>query len=867
MLSILGYIITLIYAQKTETGVWYMDGFDEQKARDYLSDNYLLDRVEGIWQSTDGFKYAIEKDVENGKRLSDRFRVIVLDSSHDGWKTGYIKGFITPGSVESVYSFKYYTRARNKSSTESQNVLLVIESPVIMSFSRIDGGNVMLYRIYPQYDGLGQSGYVGGEEKRWSGSGVVIGDKYIATNNHVVEGANALVVNGIHGDMNTSYKVQVIVTDKNNDLAIVKVVDDRFDGFGQVPYGFRTSTADVGTEVFVLGYPMTDYLGEEVKVTNGIISAKTGYQGDVTTYQMSAPTQPGNSGGPVFDNEGYLIGLSVSRINGDEAQNVNYAVKLSYLQSLIESSNERIELSSTNILSSFSLPDKIKAITPFVLLFKANVERNATPSNTAPITDNEPQDVERLKQKAIEKLEKKDYDGAYIDICNSVRIGSTNENQYMRGYLAFFHKEDYNTAIESFQYCIENNYRIDESLMFLGGCYFEQKEYDKAIQQCNKAIDLDRRNVLALFCKAVCEGKKGQHLEAIHDYKQALKYEGLVEADYATIYNNIAWEYRLVEKYSEAKPYIDKALLKNHMMDYIWDTNAEIAYHLGDFNTCLISENNAITINKINKDKEDVLKNSYYYRGLEDVLKNSYYYRGLAKLQQKNKAGGIADLRKAKDLGETKADSVLSKLQNESESYSSIVYRERIIKNPLCLKKNYLMQITAIEQTEEFVAIYITTLKDAMFSIDPNSYLIDKDINVKGYLLKAEGWEVSPRNTELREGETMNFVLYFPAISSECKLIDIALTTNEGVKIGFDDIVLEDFSGEIAVSSDVESSIGLSYVCDITRPLRTGNNTVQNLRKAIEKLQKDAKKRDCCLIIITNIDKEDGVTAKLYKQY
>lgn len=53
--------------------------------------------------------------------------------------------------------------------------------------------------------------------------------------------------------------------------------------------------------MFALGYPMSDILGEEIKVTDGIISSKTGYQGDVVTYQISVPIQPGNSGGPLFD--------------------------------------------------------------------------------------------------------------------------------------------------------------------------------------------------------------------------------------------------------------------------------------------------------------------------------------------------------------------------------------------------------------------------------------------------------------------------------------------------------------------------------------------------------------------------------------
>ena len=99
-----------VFAQKTETTSWYVNGYTEQIAINYFKTSTLLEPIEGIWQSSDGFKYAIERNVENGRRISENYRVIVLESSHDGWKLGQIKGFIIPGSVESVYSFKYYTQ-------------------------------------------------------------------------------------------------------------------------------------------------------------------------------------------------------------------------------------------------------------------------------------------------------------------------------------------------------------------------------------------------------------------------------------------------------------------------------------------------------------------------------------------------------------------------------------------------------------------------------------------------------------------------------------------------------------------------------------------------------------------------------------
>ena len=871
LLLLLLFMSAAVYAQKTESGIWYVEGYDEQKARDYLSDNYLLDKVEGIWQSTDGFKYAIVKDVENGKLLPDKFRAIVLDSSHDGWKQGYIKGFITPGSVESVYSFKYYTRARNESNTESQNVLLVVESPVIMSFSRMDGGKVMLYKIYPQSGGSSQGSVaIGGEEKRWTGSGVVIGDKYIATNNHVVEGATTLVVSGVHGDMNTSYKVQVVVTDKNNDLAVVKVVDNRFDGFGQVPYGFRTSTVEVGTEVLVLGYPMTQIMGNEVKVTNGIISAKTGYQGDVSTYQMSAPIQPGSSGGPVFDNKGNLIGLSVSGIKSDVAQNVNYAVKLSYLQSLIESSNETIELSSTNILSSFSLPDKVKAISPFVLFIQANVENGEDFSihDTPPVSDNIRQEAERLKQRAVVEYQNEDYNKAYVDICESVRMAPNSESHYLRGYLALNYKNEYAIAKESFLYCIEDNYRLDACRLSLGDCYLMLKEYDKAIEQYESAISLDRRNIKAIYCKALCKAKKGQHLEAIQDYKQALKYEDLVEGDYSTIYNNIAWEYRLLNRYNEAKSYIDKSLAMNHMKDYIWETNGEIAYYLGDYKACLYSMNNAITI----------------YEEGDHGLIDAYYYRGLAKKQLGNSSGAYSDFEKAKERGVrindsimiNRIDSVKQSMSEDNLVSSMLPYQERVLKNPVVAKSNSIRRhITAIEQTEVFTAIYFNSVF-VENSIGQNTYIVD-DKGEKHYLLKTENCAIASQQKAIREDERgiKKSVLYFPAVASSCKSIDLIEEQKDGewcfYGIQFKSGAAKDFQineDNVTVSTDLSVAADWQYLTTVTKRGSAKGSIGYN--QALAAIKKEAVKKNCCLVVITDVENHSSgtrVTAKLYKCY
>lgn len=198
----------------------------------------------------------------------------------------------------------------------------------------------------------------------WSGTGLAIGNGYIVTNSHVASDAKNITIKGVKGDMNTGYSAKVVANDKTNDLAILKINDSLFKGYGAIPYMVSTRMADVGEDVFVLGYPLTQALGNEIKLTNGIVSSRTGYQGEVSTYQISAPVQPGNSGGPLFDNKGNVIGIVVAGVPG--AENVGYAIKASYLKILIESAGLNIKLSANNTISNMSLAEKVKRVKNFV---------------------------------------------------------------------------------------------------------------------------------------------------------------------------------------------------------------------------------------------------------------------------------------------------------------------------------------------------------------------------------------------------------------------------------------------------------------------------------------------------------------------
>lgn len=202
-----------------------------------------------------------------------------------------------------------------------------------------------------------------------SGSGFVLSPNgVIVTNYHVVDGAKGIDVLINRGGEVKTYKAKVVISDKTNDISLLKIDDTTFTRFATLPYAVNTRILDVGASVFALGYPMSDILGEEIKLTDGLISSKTGYQGDIVTYQISAPIQPGNSGGPLFDQNGNIVGITNAGV--PDAQNVGYAIKASYLRNLVDVAPETITLPTQNSISGLSFTEKIKRLTPYVVLIK-----------------------------------------------------------------------------------------------------------------------------------------------------------------------------------------------------------------------------------------------------------------------------------------------------------------------------------------------------------------------------------------------------------------------------------------------------------------------------------------------------------------
>ena len=205
-----------------------------------------------------------------------------------------------------------------------------------------------------------------------NGSGIIFSNNgLIATNYHVIHGANSMEVEFLYNGQVERFSAKVLRTDEVNDLAILKIDDSSFESITGIKYNFKTKTSEVGESVFALGYPKAlSTMGKDIKFTDGKISSKTGFQGDVTTYQTTTPIQPGNSGGPLFDYKGNLIGINSSKIVSDDVDNVAYTIKLIYLLTLIDSLNEDVNLPSDTSLQTLPLTSKISELSKFVTLIK-----------------------------------------------------------------------------------------------------------------------------------------------------------------------------------------------------------------------------------------------------------------------------------------------------------------------------------------------------------------------------------------------------------------------------------------------------------------------------------------------------------------
>ena len=540
-----------------------------------------------------------------------------------------VKATLRPSATTGVFKGDWYTADKSINS----DAYIFFDGNTLKTVVADEESGYL--KMYPTGSGSISSG-----SQKSSGTGFAISSNgYIVTNYHVIENAKSIEVKGINGNFTRKLSAKVVVSDERNDLAIIKIEDSRFTSLGTIPYTFRKGIADVGENVFVLGYPLTTTMGEEVKLTNGIISSKTGFKGDISLYQISAPVQPGNSGGPLFDKNGNLLG--VINAKHSYAENAGYAIKASYLLTLMDLLPITVNQPSVNSLNGKSLTEQVKIASNFTYLIILNEKDNqsssssnssspniSSSSSTQNSTSNSDQQAATYYKKAEELWEKQDFKSALEQITLSIEASPNYAGSYyFRAFVYLYGIRNFDNAISDFTKSIQMQPDFEGAYFYRGMASHNLEKNIDAIKDFTKVINMNKDNTDAYFMRALIKSNMNDRQGAISDYDEIIKREKSATPSIykmSTVYNNKAYCLVELDKPNEALPFVTKALSLDETEAYIWDTRGEIYFKLGDYEKCIKDMNKSISI--------------------DEEADNSYYLRGLAKIKLGKKDEGCKDL-------------------------------------------------------------------------------------------------------------------------------------------------------------------------------------------------------------------------------
>jgi S1-C subfamily serine protease len=278
-------------------------------------------------------------------RVGNYARFMLLEVRETPLKVGneWVSANITHVQIDCVNRTRQLLSAELFSDRAFSQRVSVLNQSLVPSAIRV--GTVDDYMLLKACSGnLATQGQVagtqpGGAQKppgHSSGSGIILAKSAVVTNQHVVANCNKVdvVLNG------QRFNASVTKRDAKNDLALLQV-----ENLPVVVYPSIRKRAVSGEGVMVAGYPLSGLLSSDLIVTDGIVNALSGIANDASQLQISAPVQPGNSGGPLIDKSGALLGVVVSKLNalraaamtGDVPQNINFAIKPEVLRLFLES--------------------------------------------------------------------------------------------------------------------------------------------------------------------------------------------------------------------------------------------------------------------------------------------------------------------------------------------------------------------------------------------------------------------------------------------------------------------------------------------------------------------------------------------------
>jgi len=640
-----------------------VDNYTETNAKQYLTSTTTLAPIEGIWLSDNGFRLSIEKNPENlptgqaggqagGTRNAKRFRVVILSINYtsDFWKPGSIRAFIECTASPDIFYIDYFIGNHDTLKTETCTGHLEDEQLLKIKFSNnktID--EITLYKVFPKQEDNSFT-----EKDIYSpayGSGLFFTeDGYIITNLHVVCDAEDITVTGVNKDFKKKYKAKVIIADEVNDLALLKISDTEFKNLLPIPFAFRFGNVTQGEDVYALGFPDATEMPEIATLSDGKITSTSGVNGNNSFYRTSLRLRPGNSGGPLFDKNGNIIGINYMRIN--ETENVGYAVNAKCIRALINISEDKPLLPFLNTVEEKPLLEKVRILSNYVCIVDCNnyfkfssfdVEHVKVlgAKNTLDASDK----AESYYSMALYNINRKDYGTALYNLNEAIGKGLRNTTIfYLRGQVRIILQQELNDAIEDFNYCLKNDTNTTYVGMYnyyRGATYDLLKKYNEAKSDYTTCINNNGEMVgESVVARALVNAELGEYDSAIADWDILLaKMNNNESTSKATIYFYKADCLLKINKPEDALTLINQALDIVTTDVRLWILRARIYFKLMQYDNTVRDINKSLSV---------------------DEVPEAYYVRSMAYKELGEKEKACKDFNRAVSSGykETQSDMI-----------------------------------------------------------------------------------------------------------------------------------------------------------------------------------------------------------------
>ncbi|MET0243972.1 MAG: serine protease [Flavitalea sp.] len=310
------------------------------------------------------------------------FRAMLNDTHNSLTESGTIRKEATPGKV--VGFFKKYKKVTAVAASIAGITTLLIAGLTMFYSRRANTAEIeQLRREFKQevakrtnevYNKVKDGFPIKAPENAQpisGGTGFLIDGKgYIVTNAHVVKGSNSVIIQNNKGQQ---FRATIVYQNDTTDIAFLKIEDADFKSNPALPYNIRKTGAELGEALFTLGYPR-----EEIVYNEGYMSAKTGFNGDTLSCQIGVAANPGNSGGPVFNKNGEVIGIINTRqaqaegvVFAINSKNIYTALQQIRREKMADTSIQTLKLPAGSVLKGLDRVQQIRKIEDCVFMVKS----------------------------------------------------------------------------------------------------------------------------------------------------------------------------------------------------------------------------------------------------------------------------------------------------------------------------------------------------------------------------------------------------------------------------------------------------------------------------------------------------------------